>query len=405
MDKYEKTTLFLPMPMLWQAEHLPCFVFDEAGIANTAREVCSSFSWNREYRPYFPVHVLPNPAILKILREAGMGVVCTDQTQLLLADRAGFPGEEIIFAPVIATVPAAALAAEMGCQLLLDNVNQIMRMECYRRLPDAVGLRYNPDERLVSGRHTLARAEEQGLGMDKASLYRAIAVLKSKGIRRIGLQAHLADQSDGRLMVAAAQLLLELAVDVQREWDVEIAYCDISGSLGDSHSPLEPIPDLAQLSRELEHCFHRVLEPAGLAMLPLRIQWGSYVVGMHGIFAAKVCDVKERRWRYLGLDATLSQLNRSFSPTSDYPVQLLKRGSSSVSRFYHGYGTALSVADRLMQHQFLPTAEIGDILIMERMGANVGEVSCAEYLYTKQGQLRLIRRPPYPEDALATLVE
>lgn len=384
---------------------MPCFVFDEAGIERTAQKVCRSFLWNRRYGQFFPVRVLPNPGVLKVLHRAGMGVVCGNQLELLLAEQAGFAGHEIVYAPVIAAPETAALAAKLDCQLLLDSENQIMRMERYRRLPDTVGLRYNPDERLTSGRHTLARTEEQGLGMHKQGLYKTVSVLKSKGIGSIGLHTHIADQDNsGQCMLAAAQLLLDLAVELQRGCGIKIAYCDISGSIGYSRNPMEPAPDLAQLSRNLECCWQRILAPAGMLDVPLRTQLGDYVVGMHGLFAAQICDVKERRWRFLGLDATLKQLNRNFSPASGHPVRLLKRGSGSMSRFYHAYGAAVSVSDRLMNHQFLPTVEIGDVLVMERMGANVGDMPCAEYLYTENGDLRLIRRPPCPEDYFATLV-
>lgn len=400
----DQTTLFMPLNQLWEVEHLPCFVFDEVGISKTAEQICGAFAWNRDYRQYFLVHCLPNPSILRILHRAGMGAVCTNETELRIAQRAGV--EDIIYAPVVLNASAAKLAASMGCQLLFDNVNQIMGMERYQNLPEVVGLRYNPDARLVSGHHTLAKTQGQGIGMALESMKRSIAILKSKGVHRIGLHAHLADHcEDGAVMVATAKLLMELAITLRREDGIEIAYCDVSGAFGNPHHPLAPKPNLSKLSEQLQQLYQELLRPVGMEQLPLRTQFGGYAVAGHGIFAAKICDVKERHWRFLGLDASASQLSRKFSPEDDCPAEVLKRGESSVFGFYHAYGASYTVSERLLQHQFLPTAEIGDILVMERMGANMGETPCATYLYTRDEQLRLIRCPPRPEDILASFPE
>lgn len=397
-------TLFMPLTRLWEVEHLPCFVFDEAGIAKTAEQICGAFAWNRDHRQYFPVHCLPNPSILRILHRAGMGVVCTNETELLIAQRAEIT--DIIYSPIALNASAAKLAASMGCQLLLDNVNQIMGMERYQNLPEVVGLRYNPDERLTSGHRTLAKTEGQGLGMAQTSIRRAIAILKSKGVHRIGLHAHFADQcEDGAVMVATAKLLMELAITLRREEGIEVAYCDISGCFGNPHHLLAPDPNLSKLSDALQKLYQELLKPVGLEQLPLRTQFGGYAVARHGIFAAKITDAKQRHWRFWGLDASAGQLSCKFSPEDDCPVQVLKQSESSVFGFYHAYGASYTVSERLLQHQFLPTAEIGDILVMERMGANMGESPCATYLYTQDGQLRLIRRPPRPEDILASFPE
>ena len=75
----------------------PFHLYDEKGIRDTARRLHSAFAWNKGFREYFAVKATPNPAILKVLREEGCGVDCSSLTELMLSDKCGFAGEQIMF--------------------------------------------------------------------------------------------------------------------------------------------------------------------------------------------------------------------------------------------------------------------------------------------------------------------
>ena len=75
----------------------PFHLYDERGIRETARALRRAFAWNPGFREYFAVKATPNPQILKILREEGCGVDCSSLTELMMSDRCGFAGEEIMF--------------------------------------------------------------------------------------------------------------------------------------------------------------------------------------------------------------------------------------------------------------------------------------------------------------------
>ena len=80
-----------------QAYPTPFHLYNEAGIRQTAREVNAAFAWNQGFQEYFAVKATPTPEILKILREEGCGVDCSSLTELLMSERCGFSGEEIMF--------------------------------------------------------------------------------------------------------------------------------------------------------------------------------------------------------------------------------------------------------------------------------------------------------------------
>ena len=75
----------------------PFYLYDEAGIRRTARELNAAFTWAPHFQEYFAVKALPNPHILNIFKEEGLGLDCSSECELLLAERCGFRGEDSMF--------------------------------------------------------------------------------------------------------------------------------------------------------------------------------------------------------------------------------------------------------------------------------------------------------------------
>ena len=75
----------------------PFHLYDETGIRANARRVNAAFAWNGGFKEYFAVKATPTPRLLNILREEGCGADCSSLTELMMAERCGFRGSEIMF--------------------------------------------------------------------------------------------------------------------------------------------------------------------------------------------------------------------------------------------------------------------------------------------------------------------
>ena len=75
----------------------PFHLYDEKGIRENARALYRAFAWNPGFQEHFAVKATPNPQILKLLREEGCGVDCSSLTELMMSQRCGFAGDEIMF--------------------------------------------------------------------------------------------------------------------------------------------------------------------------------------------------------------------------------------------------------------------------------------------------------------------
>ena len=79
----------------------PFHIYDERCIRENSRRLREAFAWNPGYREYFAVKATPTPAILKILHEEGCGCDCSSLTELMMSERCGITGEDIMFLSLI----------------------------------------------------------------------------------------------------------------------------------------------------------------------------------------------------------------------------------------------------------------------------------------------------------------
>ena len=179
----------------------PFHLYDEKGIRENARRLYQAFSWNPGYREFFAVKATPNPQILKILREEGCGVDCSSLTELMMSDRCGFRGEEIMFSSNDTPAEEFALASQLGATINLDDITHIdFLKDTIGSIPKRISCRYNP-----GGTFTLGESEEgfqvmdnpgdAKYGMTREQLTQAFSRLKELGAEEFGIHAFLASNT------------------------------------------------------------------------------------------------------------------------------------------------------------------------------------------------------------------
>ena len=103
----------------------PFHLYDEAGIRRNARALKAAFGWCADFEEYFAVKALPNPTVLRILREEGCGVDCSSRTELMLAEALGFGGRDIMFSANDMPDDEFTYARRLGAYVNLDDISHI----------------------------------------------------------------------------------------------------------------------------------------------------------------------------------------------------------------------------------------------------------------------------------------
>ena len=392
----------------------PFHLYDEKGIRETARAVREAFQWNPDFREYFAVKALPNAVILKILRDEGLGADCSSLTELMLAERTGFSGEEIMFSANAMPPEEFDLARRLGALINLDDISDIALLEAHGGIPETVCVRVNTGGTFsFGGNQIMGKPGEAKYGWMPSQLKEGLLRLKALGVRRFGLHAFLAsNMTDPGYYPALARILFDLAARTSEETGLPVAFINLSGGIGIPYTRDVPPVDIHQVGEGVRREYEAVFGPAAPGKPGLKTELGRYVTGPHGFVVTRVTHEKKTFKHYIGVDACAVQLIRPAMYGAYHEISIVGREHDPATEVYDITGCLCENNDKFAIDRPMPPIHMGDLLIIHDAGAHAfamgyqynGRLRTAEILYQCDGNYRMIRRAETPEDYFATMV-
>lgn len=389
----------------------PFHLYDEKGIRQVVRDLHQAFAWNKGFKEYFAIKATPNPSILKILKEEGCGVDCASYVELLMAQKLGFKGDEIMFSSNNTPSQDYQLVAQLDGTINLDAYEDIEHVKAAIELPEVISCRYNPGGVFELGTDIMDNPQEAKFGMTKDQLIQAFKELKEAGVKKFGIHALLASNTvSNDYYPELARQLFELAVEVVKETGVDLDFVNLSGGIGVNYLPDQEANDIAIIGRGVEKVFKEVLEPAGLGHLKIYSELGRFILAPNGILVTKVTHKKQTYKTYLGVDASAVNLLRPAMYGSYHHITNVDRPDAPVEEV-DVVGSLCENNDKFAKNRLLSQSEIGDLMVIHDTGAHGysmgyqynAKLRSAEILLQEDGASRMIRRAERPEDYFATL--
>ena len=211
----------------------PFHLYDEAGIRQRARDLKAAFAWNPGFKEYFAVKATPNPYLMQILREEGVGVDCSSLTELMLSDVVGFHGKEIMFSSNVTPKEDFKLASDLGAIINFDDLTHVDYYADIAPFADTMSCRYNPGGDFTMGNRIMDTPKDAKYGMTRPQIKEAFLKMKAYGVKHFGIHAFLASNTtDNGYYPKLASILFELAVWLKKETGVHVAFINLSGGVG-----------------------------------------------------------------------------------------------------------------------------------------------------------------------------
>jgi diaminopimelate decarboxylase len=389
----------------------PFHIYDEAGIVEGGERLNKLFTGIEGFREFFAVKALPNLRILELLRhELGFGFDCSSVPELQMARSIGAGPDDIMFTSNN-TSPreyAEALSAG-GCILNLDDISFIDKVPA---LPQLLCFRYNPGERR-SGNRIIGTPVEAKYGLRHDQVIDAYRTARERGVLRFGLHTMVvSNERNYEYMVATAEMLLELAVEVGGAAGVRFEFLNIGGGIGIPYRPEDDAFDLESLAREASDRFERFGREQGYAPR-LYMECGRFVTGPHGVLVTEVLNVMSKYRDYVGVDACMSSLMRPAMYDAYHHITALDRQGRQKQGpevIVDVVGSLCENNDKFAKQRGLPPAQEGDLLLIHDTGAHGlamgfqynGRLRPQELLLRRDGSVELIRRAETVEDYLRT---
>jgi len=402
----------------------PFYLYDEEAIRKNVRHLISAFSVFPRYKEHFAVKATPNPYILKILAEEGLGADCSSLSELLLTDMVGIKGEELMFTSNETPATEYIKARELGAIINLDDFSHIAFLEksleksgsLRKSLPELISCRYNPGP-LKEGNAIIGKPEEAKYGFTRDQIFEAYSLLKAKGVKRFGLHTMVAsNELSLDYHLETGRLLFELAAEIKTKCGVVLEFVNLGGGLGIPYKPEEEAVSWEALAAGLKKLYDEIIVKVGLGSLAIHTEYGRPITGPYGWLVSRAVHKKEIYRNYIGLDTCMADLMRPALYGAYHHITVLGKENAPHDKTYDIVGSLCENNDKFAAQRKMPEIAVaaegaGDFVIIHDAGAHGramgfnynGKLRCGELLLRPDGSIKQIRRAETVEDYFATL--
>lgn len=389
----------------------PFYLYDESGIRETCRQLSAAFQWAEGFRNYFAVKALPNPHIMSVVKEEGMGADCSSKAELFLSDTVGLRGEQIMFTSNNTPINEYIAAKDLGAILNLDDISHIDFVHDQIGLPELVSFRFNPGA-TREGNVIIGSPEEAKYGFTEAQLFDGYRRLQELGVQRFGLHTMVAsNELNGSFFVETARMLFDLVVRIQQELDIRIEFINLGGGIGIPYRPEDQPVDLKWLGEQIQELYQSMIVSAGLDPLRIVMENGRMVTGPHGYLVTRCTHHKNIYRDYVGVDACMANLMRPGMYDAYHHITVPGKEDAPHDHVVDVVGSLCENNDKFAIQRSLPTIERDDLLVIHDSGAHGhamgfqynGKTRSAELLLRPDGTVKQIRRAETQDDLFATL--
>ncbi len=387
----------------------PFHLYDERGIRERARSLNRAFSWCADYREYFAVKALPNPAILRILQEEGCGADCSSATELTLAKACGMTGDRAILSANAMPPAEFEQARSMGAFINLDDISDIPVLASHGGIPECIFVRYNPGGNFKIGNTIMGNPGEAKYGFTDEQVSEGLRQLKEMGASSFGLHAFLSSNTmTPSYYPELARILLRLGRRMAEKTGLRFAFINLSGGIGIPYRPEEKSVDIAQVGESVRKVYEEEVPEGGVGV---KTELGRWMTGPFGWLVTRAVHEKKTHRDYIGVDACAVNLMRPAMYGAYHHITVCGKRDWPEDHVYDITGCLCENNDKFAIERKMPETRPGDLMVIHDTGAHGysmgynynGRLRSAEILYTEDGQFRMIRRAEKPSDYFATL--
>ena len=390
----------------------PFHIYDEAGIVDNAVSFKKAFQWNPGFRNYFAVKAAPNPALLKLLAAQGFGADCSSMAELILAEKVGLRGEQIMFTSNDTPAEEFKKAMELGAIINLDDISHIDFVEkVCGKLPELICCRFNPGE-AKSGNTIIGNPLEAKYGFTREQMFQGYKYLKEKGVKRFGIHTMVAsNELNPEYFVETSRIMFRLTAELSKELGIKFDFVNLGGGIGIPYRPEQTKVDLAVVGEGIRQACEEIFIAAGLDIPRVVMECGRMVTGPYGYLVSRVLHIKKTYKTYAGLDACMANLMRPALYGAYHHITVMGKENAPCDTMYDVTGSLCENNDKFAVDRMLPELTPGDLVVIHDAGAHGhamgfnynGKLRSAEWLLRRDGSTTLIRRAETLEDLFATI--
>ena len=356
----------------------PFYYYDSEVLRQTLCTINEEAGKHEGFVVHYAVKANANPKVLRIIREAGLGVDCVSGGEIEASIKAGFPASKIVYAGV----GKADWEINLGLdnEIFCFNVESIPELEVINELAAKKGkvarvaFRLNPNV----GAHTHANITtglaENKFGIAMRDMLKVIdEASKMKNVKFVGLHFHIGSQI---LDMGDFQALCNRVNELQDELErhrIQVEHINVGGGLGVDyeHPNRLPIPDF----KDYFDTYAKKLKLRNGQTLHFEL--GRAVVAQCGSLITRTLYIKEGATKQFAIvDAGFPDLIRPALYQTYHKIENIS--SEEPKETYDVVGPICESTDVFAKQIDLNKTKRGDLLAIRSAGA-YGEIMASQY--------------------------
>ena len=356
--------------MLAATHGTPLWVYDAASIRARIQDLRAFDTIRYAQKANSNLHVL------RLMRAQGVAVDAVSLGEIERALAAGYQPAEIVFTADV--IDAATLEKVVALKIpvnagSVDMLDQLGAVSAGHR----VWLRINPGFGHGHSNKTNTGGEHSKHGIWHADLPAALAAVRARGLRLVGLHMHIGSGVDYAHLQQVSDAMIALVERVVGNIDAPLEAISAGGGLSVPYREGEPRIDATRYHALWDSARQRIAARLGHE-IHLEIEPGRYLVAESGVLVAEVRATKTMGSNFFALvDAGFNELMRPSMYGSFHAISVLPCDDSSRpirptvvagplcesgDVFTQGEGGVVLSRD-------LPEARVGDLLVFHDAGA------------------------------------
>ncbi len=342
----------------------PVYVYDADKMLKCYHDLYDFIKWPK-LKVHYAMKANYNFRLLQLLNEAGAGLDTVSPGDVIMALKAGFPKENIIYTANNMTDAEVAMVKEMG---VLMNIGSLSRLEKFgKQYPGSeVCIRFNPD--VVDGAHAkiMTGGDLTKFGILMEDVDKVVEMAAKYDLKIVGLHEHTGSGLQHTDSVFQSMKNI-MALATPERFPV-LRFLDFGGGFKVVYQPGEKAVDYVAMGAEITRLFSEFCDRFG-SELEMYFEPGKYIVAECGYLVVEVNTIKENRTRSIvGCNSGFPQLIRPMMYDAYHHIVNLSNPDGEI-KTYDICGNICETGDRFAEQRELPEVREGDILAIENAGA------------------------------------
>jgi diaminopimelate decarboxylase len=353
----------------------PFFAYDRSLLTRRITELRAGLPSGIDVS--YAIKANPMPAVVHHLSLLVDSFDVASALELRTALNTTMPPDRVSFAGPGKTPAELRQAVAAGVTVEMESGTEARRLaEIGEQLGirPRVAIRVNPDFRIKGSGMRMGGGPAQ-FGVDAEQVPALLKELADSGLDLLGFHVFAGSQNLRAEVLAEAQgktvdLILQLAQDAGSP----VRYVNLGGGFGIPYFDQDEPLNLAAIGDSLSGLLEAKIRPQ-LPQARVVIELGRFIVGECGVYVTRITDRKQSRGRtFLVVDGGLHhQLAASgnFGQVirRNYPIAIGNRMDEEASETATVVGKLCTPLDLLGDRVTLPSADIGDLVVVFQAGA------------------------------------